>query len=744
MNLSDTLAQERRARLAAERLLDVKQAELFAANKELSRHALALSDEIVEKRDEVAVVRTEAEELRGQNHRVLSDLEQANHAIDIAQRRLWDSVETIQDGFAVFDSESRLVAANSAYLSVFDGMDCVAPGIRYDDIASILVEEGIVDPGDQNRAAWRDDMIARWRSDHLEPRTIKLWDGAFIKLVDRRSENGDTVSLALNITETIRREQDLTEARSRAEAANRAKSAFLARMSHELRTPMNGVVGMADLLAETALNDEQQLFVDTIRNSAEALLVLINDVLDFSRVEADKLVLHPEPFDLERSIFDVATLLQPSLHDRDIHLIVDYDMFLPTRFVGDSGRLRQVLTNLIGNAAKFTEKGHILVRVVGLPVGDGDAFRIHVSVEDTGIGIPEEMLDQVFGEFTQVEDERNRKFEGTGLGLAITKQLVTLMGGEIWVESVLGEGSCFGFNLTMTAPGGPVTQLEPLPGWVSRVVLMDDELPGNAILATQLRMLGVKLWRPEAGGSVAPGQMRQGDVLLIEDRLAGGSGLGALRHLREAGCTTPAIIINTETAPDLLATDAPAAVQPKPLSRRALIATLARMEVDGVGRAAASDGRESKTSAAADRRMRILAAEDNKTNRLVFSKLVKDLNIDLEFAFNGREAIDTWERFRPDLVFMDISMPEVDGKEATRRIRAEEVRLGLPRTPIVALTAHAMEGDDTAILAAGLDHYLTKPLRKDAILDRIEADRPAGTEPVMPADNVVPMMAGKA
>ncbi len=402
----------------------------------------------------------------------------------IAQRRLWDSVETIEDGFAVFDTDNRLVAANSAYLSVFDGMECVAPGILYDDVARILVEEGIVDIGDANRAEWCADMIARWRRTQLEPRTIKLWDGGFIKLVDRRSDNGDTVSLALNITETIRYEEQLKEARSKAEGANRAKSAFLANMSHELRTPMNGVVGMADLLADTPLTEEQQLFVETIKASGEALLVLINDVLDFSKIEAEKLVLHAAPFDLERSIFDVVTLLQASIQDRNLHLIVDYDMFLPTRFVGDAGRVRQVLTNLIGNAVKFTAQGHVLIRVVGLPEGESGDFRVHVSVEDTGIGIPEEMIDQIFGEFTQVEDEHDRKFEGTGLGLAITEQLVSLMGGEIWVDSVLGRGSCFGFHLTMQAPDGPVTQLDSLPDWISRVVLVDSQTPGNAILAT--------------------------------------------------------------------------------------------------------------------------------------------------------------------------------------------------------------------------------------------------------------------
>ncbi len=362
MTNMDAMARERRARMAAERLLELKQAELSDANRKLAAHARHLSDEIVEKREETEV-------LKEQKSQVLSELETANHAILIAERRLWDSVETIQDGFAVFDAQGVMVAANCAYLLPFDGLEAVGPGISYPEMLRLAVEEGIVDIGTQSRDSWAQSMMARWASAGIPPQVIKLWNGVFIKLVDRRAHGGDTVSLALNITDTIRNEAKLKDARSKAEAANRAKSAFLANMSHEIRTPMNGVVGMADLLADTDLDEEQRLYIETIKSSGEALLVLINDVLDYSKIEAEKLTLHPEPFDLERAIHEIVMLLQPSVQGRDLELVVDFDMFLPTRYVGDPGRMRQVLTNLIGNAIKFTENGHVLIRVVGLPDG---------------------------------------------------------------------------------------------------------------------------------------------------------------------------------------------------------------------------------------------------------------------------------------------------------------------------------------------------------------------------------------
>ena len=713
----DTLAQERRARLAAERLLELKQAELFNANKKLSNHARNLSDEIIVKREETAVLQTEKVQ-------VLEDLEKANTAVYIAERRLWDSIETIQDGFAVFDPSDIMIAANPAYLSVFDGLEDVRPGISYPEILGLAVEEGIIDIGDMQRSEFVETALARWRAPTREPHTIRLWNNQFVKLVDRRSADGDMVSLGLNITDSMRYAARLKEATKKAESSNRAKSAFLANMSHEIRTPMNGMVGMADLMGETDLTEEQKLYVDTIKSSGEALLSLINDVLDFSKIEASKLTLNPNPFDLERCIQDVIILLQPVAKQKDIDLIIDYDMFMPTRFVGDQGRMRQILTNLVGNAVKFTAQGHVIVRVVGLPDDDGTSQRVHISIEDTGIGIAPEMQAHIFGEFNQVEDERNRKFEGTGLGLAITKQLVALMEGDIWVDSEQGVGSCFGFHCTMDVAEND-KNVPNLPAWMHRAYLVDHVTANSAILEKQLTAIGFEVTPLETAQQLLASPL-EGDIYLLDNNLPDTDMGDLIAQIRARDVTAPVLLMTSgPVSASTLEHDRTSTLQ-KPLLRSDLCLALSQLLPA-----------RPKSENPNDRQMRILAAEDNKTNQLVFGKMIKNLDIDLKFANNGREAIECYESFDPDLIFMDISMPEVDAKEATRAIRALELNSNR-HIPIIALTAHAMAGDDQEILAAGLDHYMTKPLRKAAIIDQILSKTPVQCRSVLPDEPAQP------
>lgn len=827
--------KERRARLAAERLLDQKSRELFAANEKLAIHARSLSDQIVEQRHVVRSALSETELLKGQNLRFVDDLDRAHTAAVMAERRMWDSINTIRDGFALFDANNRLVAANRAYVGAFPP-NSVAPGISYAEIVRILAESDMLELVDQTPAEWQALMLGRWAQDDIEPMTIKFRNGIWVKLEDRRAKSGDIVTHALDITERMRiwaaidvlpdgfvlfdreerllacnqryremfsdsadlmqpgvtfenllrnglkqnhvpeavgREEewladrlqhfraadtaaentlangrvilesdhvtpdggrvglrvDITQlkehegqleaARKAAEAANRAKSAFLANMSHEIRTPMNGVVGMAELLCDTALTEEQRLFAETIRSSGEALLVIINDILDYSKIEAERLTLRPEPFDLERTIHEVTMLLQPRAREKGLDLMIDFDMFLPTRFIGDPGRLRQVLTNLIGNAVKFTEKGHVLTRVVGVDEENGRQT-LHVTVEDTGIGIAPEYLDHIFGEFNQVEDERNRKFEGTGLGLAITQRLIEHMGGAVWVDSELGQGASFGFRVTLPVAedAGPVQ----VPVAVRRVIAVDDQFINRTILERQLAPCGIEVTLCRSGHEVLEHLATDPayDVVLSDHAMPEMDGTSLLQHIRAAGHTLPVILLSSNTSGLGGAADDFAAILQKPVLRSDLYRHLQALTAPAVEEPTP----EVPVVPTEMRQMRVLAAEDNRTNQLVFQKMVRAMDLELVFADNGRIAVELYQSFQPDMIFMDISMPEMDGKDAARAIRA----LG-GKVPIVALTAHAMDGDADSILAAGIDRYLTKPLRKTAIEDALAEFCPPDARP---------------
>jgi len=841
MDFAERLAKERRARLAAERLLEQRSRELFAANEKLGLHARSLSDQIVEQRQVVQSALSEAEQLKGQQSRFVADLDRAQTVAVMAERRLWDSINTIKDGFAVFDANQALVAANSAYLDAFNDPD-ISPGILYTDLLCIAAEGGLVDLGDRTPDVWVADMLARWEADPIAPIIVPLKNGTWIRLVDQRARDGDMVSLALNITDQMRiwaaieaipdgfvlfdreerlltcnqhyrdiypesapamvpgakfedilrygldhgqhldakgreaqwlserlfqhrnpgaaieqqlangrwiRAQDhatpdggrvglrvdithlkeqqvaLEAARVAAEAASRAKSAFLANMSHEIRTPMNGVVGMAELLCDTSLSEEQRLFAETIRSSGEALLVIINDILDFSKIEAERLTLHPEPFDLERTIHEIAMLLQPRAREKGIDILIDFDMFLPTRYVGDPGRLRQVLTNLIGNAVKFTDSGHVLIRVVGIQ-GEAGKQQLHVTVEDTGIGIAVENLGHIFGEFNQVEADQNRKFEGTGLGLSITKRLVERMQGEIWVDSELGKGACFGFKLAL-----PIAENadEPrVPIAVKKVLVVDDQFINRTILERQLVPCGIHVTLSRSGAdALAVLDAGQFDAIITDHEMPEMDGLTLASRIRAKGIKTPILLLSSNPAHASEADGAEhlAATLQKPILRADLYRRLQELSAPSQALAAVAE----PLAAAASRRMRVLTAEDNRTNQLVFQKMVRDLDIEVAFANNGIEAVELFQSFKPDMIFMDISMPEMDGREASSAIRALEQ--GNTRVPIVALTAHAMEGDAADILAAGIDRYMTKPLRKAAITETLVSLCPAEARPIV-------------
>lgn len=706
------LTRERRARLAAERLLEQKQAELMAANRKLSQHALSLSGQIVDQRKVV-------QQLQGQNSQVSEDLVKANNKVVVVEQLLWDALETIHDGFALYDKNFKLIAANAPYLRIFKNAENVGPGISFESLLDLCLDEGIVDIGSRSEDDWYDFMLDRWSTDVIDPVTVRFTNGLYVKMMDRRTTDGGIVSLVLNITDTIKRETELLQARDKAQAADRAKSAFLAKMSHELRTPMNGVVGMAELLLDSELDEESALYASTIKTSGEALLEIINDVLDFSKIEADRLELKLVPFDLERLVQEVGLLIEPTIQRGKTEFSVDYDQFLPAEFIGDPGRIRQILINLVGNAVKFTDEGYVALRVVGVPSSEDQTVQLHFSVEDTGIGIDESKVDHVFGEFNQIEDEANRKFEGTGLGLAITKKLVRCMGGEVWLDSVKGEGSCFGFKIALPAADGSEISTPTLNENLTTALVIEPNLVHAHSVIKNLELLGIEAYEVATvdEARIAIPELKP-DLIFVANGRRGFDAPPLVREFQQIAPSSHFVIMSL--AADPVEDTANASILRKPVLRHNLFELLQNVQPV----AAASNLKAVETAPAQN--LKVLAAEDNSTNQLVFRKMLKPLNVELTMVSNGLEAVNAYREQRPDIVFMDISMPEMDGMEASHEIRKIESQEDCSRIPIVAMTAHAMEGDEERIRDYGIDHYLTKPLKKDLIHEKIYECCPDG------------------
>jgi two-component system, sensor histidine kinase and response regulator len=558
-----------------------------------------------------------------------------------------------------------------------------------------------------------------------------------LPILDEAGRPRYLVAISEDITDRKKAETDLVQAREAAERASRAKSEFLANMSHEIRTPMNGIMGMTELALSTELNAEQRDYLDTVKISADTLLKLIEDILDFSKIEAGKLDLIHESFGFRDSLADTMPMLAAQAHKKGLELIYDVPFDVPDALVGDPGRLRQILVNLVGNAIKFTQDGEVAVSVETESETDDHAL-LHFTVRDTGIGIPLEQRYKIFEAFEQADGSTTRKFGGTGLGLTITRQLVNMMGGRVWIESEPDRGSQFHFTVsfelqrTSSDLGLPeqAINLEGVP-----VLVVDDNLTNRLILEKTLlywKMNPTVVASAFEALEALQKAHQQGtpfSLMLTDCMMPEMDGFDLIDSINQhPEISTPTIIMLTSAGERGDASRCMklgvAAYLLKPVSQSVLLLAIDKVLQIPSGKAEMKSLVTRHSIRESKRKLRILLAEDNPVNQKLATKIFEKMGHSVSVAEDGKKALEAMAQGIFDLVMMDVQMPVMDGFEATRMIRNQEKGTGT-HVPIVAMTAHAMKGDREKCFESGMDGYVSKPINLRELYDTIENLFPA-------------------
>ena len=666
----------------------------------------------------------------------ISARKRAEAAIERGGQLLRGAIGAIDEAFVLFDPDDRLVFCNEKYRQIYPGMaHLMLPGARFEDIVRPGAERGDYLDAVGRPEAWIAERLAAHRAGD---RTLiqRLSSGRTLRIVERRMADGHTVGFRIDISELVR----ATEA---AEQASQAKSQFLANMSHEIRTPMNAILGMLALLRKTALTPRQADYASKTEGAARSLLGLLNDILDFSKVEAGKMALELQAFRIDQLLRDLSVIVSANIADKPVELLFDIDPRLPRALVGDALRLQQVLINLAGNAVKFTAQGEVVLGIRVL-AQDSAQVSLEVSVRDTGIGIAPENQARIFSGFTQAEASTTRRFGGTGLGVAISQRLVALMGGELRLDSALGQGSRFHFTVTLPVAPGAAQAAGPMPASRLRALVVDDNASARDVLQRMGESLG---WlvdvadSGEAALALLQARSAQGiacQAVFVDWQMPGLDGWATsqgIRALGRGGQPLLLIVMVTAHGRELLAQGSEAeqasldGILVKPVTASMLFDAVA-----DAGLAASTQQAGPATSAAGSKRLaglRLLLAEDNLNNQQVARELLEDEGASVQIASNGQQAVDAVAAARPpfDVVLMDLQMPVMDGLAATRAIRQG---LAMPTLPIVAMTANALASDRQACLAAGMNDHIGKPFDLDQLVRVLRSQAGMSDEPAAP------------
>jgi PAS domain S-box-containing protein len=651
----------------------------------------------------------------------------AKDAQDSELLRVRALIDNLPDLIYIKDTQSRFLLGNPALRRFMSGKQ---------DTNLIGLTDRDFFPPESAEAFLKDEQEIMRTGEPMVSQAERMKDaeGNYVWILTTKvpfSEKDGSVAgifgIGRNVTPQKRFEEEMVKARIQAEDANRAKSEFLANMSHEIRTPLNGVIGMTELALDTDLTPEQREYLDTVKLSAGALLNVINDILDFSKIEAGKIDIETNDFDLRECVEITLKTQGLRAEEKGLELLCDIAPEIPVTVRGDSTRLSQMILNLVSNAIKFTSDGQV---AVSLQVDErqGDDLLLHFIVADTGIGIPKDKQQAIFESFTQADASTTRKFGGTGLGLTITARLAALMGGRIWVESELGKGSEFHFIIRVGVSKTQVAQPETnllyglLPG--VHVLVVDDNETNRMILdrtLTRWEMRPVCVESGEAALQQLMAALESGDpfrLILTDMHMPGMDGFSLVQQIRSRTELSTATVMmlssgahhgDTARCNEL----GLAAYLIKPVRQNELRDAIARsldrrVKLDSA--APAVDRRTTKASAS----LNVLLAEDNPVNQRLATRLLEKRGHRVTVAGNGQEAIDQLAKGPFDLVLMDVQMPLIDGLEATRVIREREKETGMHQ-PIVALTAHAIKGDQERCLEAGMDGYLSKPIRPEEL-----------------------------